>query len=906
MITVPEFVVCRVCNGDPRASLHCASCHGSQVSAYSLDGYIVWEPPLNTFAFVFRRLRLMVTTVLHAALAVIVAGCIALFILGIVRSDNLTTLFSSAFWLAGHWYVSMFWFGMLLLCFLIFRLRVYSHEVKTLPHWGDVKHKNTSTQEHENTKISDPNKAQDVSVYFQSAAWVVLEQAHALAEKTGRLEVQPVHVFAAALSSPAGGIFMTRLGMDFEKIKEGLLTRMRAGEVGQPTTPSLEYKKVLLSAYADAMASHRKNVGTIELFLQAFFADQRLQEVFDVAGYPVEHVKHVAEWIRMQELLKEEHDRFVALAALKPKSAMNRAMTARQTPLLNHLSEDLTLLARNGYLAPIVGREQEMEEILRAIESGRRSVILVGENGVGKTALIEAMARRMVEEDVPPELFDRRLVSVHLPQLIAAGDPAMAPDRLLSLLHEVGMSGNIILVLSGIEALVGSGAGGTLDLAEIFGSALDKGLFIAIATTTPLAWTEYLERRSLGPKFVKVSIREMEASEAMPVLLARSGAIEYQNQVFFSYASIEKAVHLAGRYLRESHLPQSALDIAKESAVLARKERGEHTFVSPEDVARVIHDKTNIPVEAVNQDESDKLLNMEARLHKRLIGQEEAVTAVAQAMRRARAEIRESKRPIANFLFLGPTGVGKTECTKALAAEYFGSENAMIRLDMSEYQDQSSITRVIGAPGDQRGGLLTEAIRKNPFSIVLLDELEKAHPDILTLFLQVMDDGRLTDGVGRTIDCTNIVLIATSNAGTSYIQEQVSTGTPLDQIKTALLERELKGTFRPEFLNRFDGIIVFKPLTEDDVTQIAWLMIGSIATRMEQKGVIFKAEDEAVEQLAKLGFDPLFGARPLRRVIQERVENALADLLLKKAVGRRDTVTLMAGGELRVDKATLA
>jgi ATP-dependent Clp protease ATP-binding subunit ClpA len=294
---------------------------------------------------------------------------------------------------------------------------------------------------------------------------------------------------------------------------------------------------------------------------------------------------------------------------------------------------------------------------------------------------------------------------------------------------------------------------------------------------------------------------------------------------------------------------------------------------------------------------------MEGHLHGRIIGQDEAVTAVAQALRRARAELREGKRPIANFLFLGPTGVGKTELTKALAGEYFGDEKRMIRLDMSEYQDASSITRMIGAPGDQRGGLLTEAVRHAPFAIVLLDEVEKAHPDILNLFLQVMDDGRLTDGVGRTVDFTNTVVIMTSNAGTPFIQAEVSAGTPMQTIRTALLERELKGIFRPEFLNRFDGVIVFKPLTMDDVTQIAWLQVNGIGERMLAKGMTFRAEDEAVEALAAAGYDPLFGARPLRRVIQEKVDNALADVLLRKEVGRGDTIVLQPDMTLRVEKA---
>lgn len=485
---------------------------------------------------------------------------------------------------------------------------------------------------------------------------------------------------------------------------------------------------------------------------------------------------------------------------------------------------------------------------------------------------------------------------------MAAGDPGLAAERLLAMLHEVAVSGNIVLALYGIEALVGGGSG-PMDLAETFASELDKGYFTVVATTSQQSWTQYLERRSLGKKLVKVVVPPADAEQTVQVLMAKSGTIEYKNQVYLSYAALEKAATLSLRYLHDVAAPQSALNVLRESAVLVRKSRGEGSFVTAEDVAKIVHDKTDIPVEMVTKEESRRLLDLEDRMHGRVIGQDDAVKAVAQAMRRARAELREGKRPIANFLFLGPTGVGKTETAKTLAQEYFGDENAMIRLDMSEYQEQMSVTRMIGFPQDERGGLLTEAVRKKPFTIVLLDEIEKAHPDVLTLFLQVMDDGRLTDGVGRVIDFTNAVIIMTSNAGTSYIQNAIAQGKSAEQIKTVLLERELKGIFRPEFLNRFDNIIVFKPLTRDQVVQIAWLMLGRIAKNLEAKGIRFRAEDPAVEDLADAGFDPAFGARPLRRVIQDRVDTNIADLLLKQEVDRHDTIVLHNDGTLHVEKA---
>ena len=286
-----------------------------------------------------------------------------------------------------------------------------------------------------------------------------------------------------------------------------------------------------------------------------------------------------------------------------------------------------------------------------------------------------------------------------------------------------------------------------------------------------------------------------------------------------------------------------------------------------------------------------------------VIGQEEAVKAVSAALRRARAELRSDHRPIAAFLFLGPTGVGKTELAKTVAETYFGSEEAMIRFDMSEYQDPLAINKLIGAPGSRAGGQLSEAVRHHPFSIVLLDELEKAHPDVLNLFLQVFDDGRLTDAAGRTIDFSNTIIVCTSNAAADYIQDAVSAGTPMEQMKTRLLEVELRHVYHPEFLNRFDGVVVFKPLSLDDVGKIAHLLMQAVSDRLEAKGIRFRASDEAIAELAQKGFDPKFGARPLRRVIQEEVDTAIADALLQGRVSRRDTIVLLPGGQLQIEKA---
>jgi ATP-dependent Clp protease ATP-binding subunit ClpC len=898
-----HVIICNECRGEPLAMEKCPKCKGTGAGLPSPDGLLAWMAPVDDFSLAFRGLKRTVTVILHLGLLVASIATLGFFAWRVSRLADLSELKSWAFWLSGDPVVTWFFWGLFLDCFIVFRFAVYGQDVKTLPGWG-MTHIEEAEEEQKEQVAERANQRMDVSPYVSESGWQVIGAAYRLARNLNRMQVNAAHLFAACIASNTGSVFLTRLGLSFERLKEPLARLVGSGQSAKDA-PVLgrDARSVLLLAYRDARRERRKYVTAVEIFLEAFLADQRLQDLLDGLGYPREQIIHVAEWIRLQDRLHEDHERFVVLAALKPSNAMNRSMTARATPLLDRFSEDLTLAARNGQLSPLVAREHEMEELLRAIESGRRSVVLVGETGSGRSALVEGLARRMVEEDIPPQLFDRRLVSVNVPQLIGAGDPSLASERLFAVLEEIGASGNIILVLHGIEALTGSGAGGPLDLAESLSAELDKGYFIAIGTTTPRAYTQYIERRTLGAKLTRVDVAPMDTNSSIRVCMAKSAGIEYRNQVFFSYAAIAKAVTLAGRYLHERALPEQALDVMREAAVLAKK-RGDKSFVTGEDVASVVHDKTNVPVEAVSEDESQKLLGLEDRLHTRIIGQELAVTAVAQAMRRARAELREGKRPIANFLFLGPTGVGKTELSKALALEYFGSEAAMVRLDMSEYQDEGSAARMIGNAGDERGGLLTEAVRKTPFTIVLLDEIEKAHPDILNLFLQVMDDGRLTDGVGRTIDFTNVVLIATSNAGTSFIQDQVKQGVDVERIKMMLMEQELKGTFRPEFLNRFDAIIVFKPLTIEDVTRIAGLLLQSVASQLERKGIRFRAEEAAVAKLAELGYDPAFGARPLRRVIQDKVENGLADIILRNAAKRRDTVVVRDDLSLIVEKGT--
>lgn len=747
--------------------------------------------------------------------------------------------------------------------------------------------------------------ATDVSKYCTDATLVVLEESYYLAKRLRHATLTPAHVLASLFAVRDVRIVFSRLGVSVD----GLQTRLSHVFANTPqgeAHANATIERLVLAAFREAVSQGRQKIAPIHL-LQVMCDEQSdAEDVLYDSGIDATMLRNTVTWILYSRESSHDYQSWRTLAMRKPKGGMNRSYTAVATPLLDTFSRDLTQAARVGALAPVIDRDDEYEQLFRIFETGKLGVLLVGFPGVGKRSIAEGLAARMASEEVPQMLQDKRFVELTIPSLVgsSAGQGELE-QRLVRILNEVIRSGNIVLFIDNIHTLVGLSSQGAenLDVTDMITQTLERYAIPIVATTDPLEFRQHIEPSALMSVMQKVAVDEVDMQGAILILEGKSSSIEYKYHILFTYSAISKAVELAHRYMHEQYLPEKALVLLEEVASFVASARGKDSWVTSEDVATIVSQRSHIPVTQVTEEESEKLIHLEERMHQRIVGQEEAVHQVSSALRRARAELRDQRRPIANFLFLGPTGVGKTELAKTVADVYFGNEDDMIRLDMSEYQDSSSLYRLLGSPQSNSGGYLTDAVRTQPFSLILLDELEKAHPDILNVFLQVMDDGRLTDSVGRTIDFTNTILIATSNAGSNYIQDSIRQQKTIEQIHAGLINEELRNYFRPEFLNRFDAVIVFKPLQMKEIIQIVHLLLTQVAQRLESKGIKFEASEEAVEELASIGFDPVFGARPLRRTIQERVDNALADSLLAGKISRRDVAVLKKGGTISIRKA---
>jgi len=679
-------------------------------------------------------------------------------------------------------------------------------------------------------------------------------------------------VFRQASRSREGKSFLLRLGpqnLTAERVKD------------------LDLDKVYQISYDLAHELGFKAVGTAHLLTALF---KLLEEQAEDAVETLRWIGRRHDWSRAPFIWEEDYE----VGAI---GGVNRGWTGRVTPTLDMFSTDLTLEAVKGHLKLMIGKEKPLMEVARILARARKAnALLVGPPGSGKTSLVEGISWEVVRGSRFESLRGKRVVQLDAGALVAGAESEGAlGERLQRIIDEIEISRGIIIFIDEIHNLVLSG--GEVETALIFNSLrphLETGKFQLIGATS---WENY--RKYLAPNeafaavFEMVEVPAASKEESLEVLEYQTNELERTNRkVKVTFPAIRGAVSMSDRLIYERVLPDKALDLLEE-AVLAKQNAGGGE-VGEEDVAVLVAEKTKVPVTGVTAREAEELLNLEERIHEGLINQEEAVKGVSDALRRSRAGLREEEKPISTFLFVGPTGVGKTELSKVLAKIYFGGKEALVRVDMTEFADLQNIYRLIGSPPGSEvsePGQLTEAVRQRPFSLILLDEFEKAHPQIRNLFLQVFDDGRLTDGKGDTIDFTNTIIIATSNAGTRYIQDQLTAGRDVEEFKGEFLE-ELRKQFPPELLNRFDGVMVFKPLTRENLSKIVKLKVRGLERDLAEKKIRIQTTTEFIDQIAKLGYAPEWGARPLTRVMQDRVESVLARRILAGEVREGETVVL--------------
>lgn len=749
-------------------------------------------------------------------------------------------------------------------------------------------------------------------------------------------------------------------GVEYDKVLELIEELIAPGNAVAVLEDGLSPRAahVLEVSEAEAARFHSEKIGTEHLLIAMIKETECVaSRLLNTLSVNVQKM-YVDTLIAMGEDVSQYKDEF---QNGKPGKRKN----AEGTPSLDQFSRDLTELARDGKLDPVVGREAEIDRVIQILSRrSKNNPCLIGEPGVGKTAIVEGIAERIMGGMVPDTVLGKRVVSLDLSGIVAGSKyRGEFEERIKKVLAEVAKAGNVLLFIDEIHTIIGAGgAEGAIDASNILKPALARGEVQVIGATTIEEYRKYIEKdAALERRFQPVVVEEPTEEEAISILKGLRSQYESHHNVKITDEAVEAAVRLSARYINDRFLPDKAIDLMDEAAAKVRLHVGgdpreaaelrreiaesqetleqalsggdleaareaqtkrqeleekleklnakakqggrrHHQTVGEDEIADVVSGWTKIPVKKLTEGEAARLKKLEATLHKRVIGQEEAVSAVAKAVRRGRVGLKDPKRPIGSFLFLGPTGVGKTEISKALAEAVFGQEQAMIRVDMSEYMEKHSVSKMIGSPpgyvGHEDGGQLSEKVRRNPYAVILFDEIEKAHPDVFNILLQVLDDGHITDSQGRKVDFKNTIIIMTSNAGAQAIVEPKKLGFAsgndekqnYERMKGSVME-EVRRIFKPEFLNRIDETIVFRALNKDDMKQIVGLMTKELAKRCEtQLGITLVVRDAAKQYIVDKAYDPKYGARPLRRKIQDEIEDPLAEKLLDGSIRRGDEV----------------
>ncbi len=745
---------------------------------------------------------------------------------------------------------------------------------------------------------------------FTEKAEGAIEQARLAAFGLGHSYVGTEHLLLGILRERAGlGARILRdRGLSEHCLKDAISRANGTGEPGVPTQGLTKHAwQAIEKAASDAARLGHSYIGTEHLLLGILRQpDCGGARALAAAGLSVNDI-----YTDILAVFGTGSFKPRSQPPVQPKATVKHS----ETRVLDQYSRDLTLLAASGSFDPVIGRDEEIRRSVQILSRrSKNNPVLIGEPGVGKTAVAEGIAAYIAGSDAPDSMAGKRLVALDLPALLAGtkyrGD---FEERVKAVLKDVKKAGDVILFIDEMHTMIGAGsAEGAIDAANILKPALGRGEVQIIGATTPEEYRRHIEKdAALERRFQPVKIAEPSRSDSLKMLGAVRQSLEKHHGVKISDAALTAAVDLSARYINDRFLPDKAIDLADEAAAHIRVSGG--GLVTAEDIAGIVSMWTGIPVANLSADETKRLCNMESILHRRVIGQNEAVTAVSRAIRRGRVGLSDPDRPIGSFLFLGPTGVGKTELCRALAEAVFGESDAMIRLDMSEYMEKHAVSKLIGSPpgyvGYGDGGQLTERVRRKPWSVVLFDEIEKAHEDVWGILLQIMDDGRLTDSAGRVVSFRNTIIVMTSNVGAKSISEGrprmgfTPDGGDEAQLMRARINEELRRTFKPEFLNRIDETIVFRRLSRAEIRSIAERMLLTVAERFKALGMTLSVPDQVVDFLAERGYDEKYGARPLRRAIRSMIEDKAAELMLTDSLGRGDTVQArIDGNELILTK----
>jgi ATP-dependent Clp protease ATP-binding subunit ClpC len=697
---------------------------------------------------------------------------------------------------------------------------------------------------------------------------------------------------------PRGELIFSKLGLDKNIFKEKLKSELEKIKQDNNINKQ-EFDSAFEKAASLAINNFHRHIEIRDFLLAAVEECEEFREIIAGLDMDYDDVNHVTAWEDYLEYDIKKKRQFWRLENLMKQRGFGKQWAAGYTVNLDKYSVEVTsIIKKQNFSIHLIGHQKEIYAIERILaRSGENNVLLVGRAGSGRSTVACSFAQKVIEGRSFSNLNDKRVLELDMQAVLAGLDtPGEILERLKIIFSEAVSSGNVILVIDEIHNYLGSDKGpAALDITSVILPYLSSSSFQVIGITTYEGWHKYVENNaSVKNLFVKVEVIEPTAEQTILILEDMLSGLEMRYKISVSYRVLRDIVKLTERYIQDAPFPEKAIDILTEAFVYTVS-KGERT-ISPENINKIISERVEVPVGTIQETEREKLLVLEQRIHERIINQEEAVKLISEAMRRARVGIGGGKRPIGSFLFLGPTGVGKTETSKALAEAYYGSAERMIRFDMSEYQEVSSINRLVGSVEVGEPGLFTKAISDNPFSLILLDEIEKAHPNILNLFLQVFDEGWVTDAFGKKISLTDCIIIGTSNAGAELIRQKVKEGKNLESFKEDLTDYLLKnGIFKPEFLNRFDAVVIFRPLTHEHLIKIAILMINDLSKRLlEGMGIRLVINPDLIEKIVELGYQPEFGARPMRRVIQDEIESRIAKIILEKNLKRGDFIEIKA------------